>query len=247
MRIAVIAATYNRPDALLAVLDGYAAQTDTNFEVIVADDGSKDDTRRLVRNRGVACTQAEYVISTDGDCIPGRDFIAAHRLLAERGRYVGGNRILLSEAFTTKVLQERLPIHEWTIRQWLQARLRGDVNRLLPLLKRSPRAAFRNADPARWEGVKGCNIGMWREDLVRINGLDESYEGWGMEDSDLVIRLMHAGVRHKSGRFLAPVFHLWHRENDRSKLERNRQQLAELMHSARFRAERGIDQYLTAT
>lgn len=271
MRIAVVAATYNRPDALLAVLDGYAAQTDDAFEVIVADDGSTDDTRRLVedyarscririvhvwqedlgfrlaaiRNRGVACTEAEYIISTDGDCVPPRHFVASHRRLAERGRYVAGNRILLSAAFTARVLQERLPIHDWTARQWMRARWQGEVNRILPLMRRSARASFRNADAQRWKGVIGCNIGVWRSDLIEVNGLDESYEGWGLEDSDLVIRLIHAGVRHKSGRFFAPVFHLWHPENDRGKLERNRRQLNELMNSSRVRAEQGIDQYLT--
>jgi len=270
MRIAVVVSTYNRPDALLAVLDGYAAQTDADFEVIVADDGSTDDTRHLVedysrrcsfrivhvwqedlgfrlaaiRNRGVARSQTEYIISTDGDCVPPRHFVASHRRLAEPGRYVAGNRVLLSEAFTARVLEERLPIYAWSAWQWARARLRGDVNRLLPLMRRSAQASFRNADPRRWQGVIGCNIGMWRSDLIRVNGLDESYMGWGLEDSDLVIRLIHAGVRHKSARFFAPVFHLWHRENDRSRLERNQQQLDDLMASTRVRAERGIDQYL---
>jgi predicted glycosyltransferase involved in capsule biosynthesis len=76
-----------------------------------------------------------------------------------------------------------------------------------------------------------------------VNGVDESFSGWGLEDSDLVIRLYRAGVRHKSARFAAPVFHLWHRENDRGSLAANQKRLDELMRSDRVRAVQGIDRY----
>jgi len=270
MRIAIVVTTYNRPDALAAVLDGYSAQSDADFELLVADDGSTSDTRDVVdrfasrfrppvihvwqedrgfraaaiRNRAVARTRADYIVFTDGDCVPPVGFVAAHRRLAQQGCFVAGNRVLLAESFTRRVLAQHVPIHTWNGWRWGVSRCKGEVNRLLPLFQRAASASFRHAEPQRWEGVKTCNLGVWRDELVQVNGLDESYEGWGLEDSDLVIRLLHAGVRHKSGRFLAPVFHLWHRENDRSRLEHNRQQLADLTSSTRFRAERGIDQYL---
>jgi predicted glycosyltransferase involved in capsule biosynthesis len=79
--------------------------------------------------------------------------------------------------------------------------------------------------------------------LQRVNGLDESYTGWGLEDSDLVIRLLRAGVRHKSGRFAVPVFHLWHRENDRTRLEENQRKLDALLSADHVRAKLGLDQY----
>jgi len=82
---------------------------------------------------------------------------------------------------------------------------------------------------------------VWREDLERVNGLDESYSGWGLEDSDLVIRLLHAGVKHKSARFAAPLFHLWHAENDRSRLAENERRLTALLRSDRVTALRGLD------
>ncbi len=122
MTISVIVTTYNRPDALRAVLDGLAAQTDRDFEILVADDGSRDDTRELVeavrsgvpvpirhvwqedrgfragaaRNRATAQARGDYVIFLDGDCVPRPSFIARHRALAEAGWMVAGNRILLS-------------------------------------------------------------------------------------------------------------------------------------------------------
>jgi len=117
------------------------------------------------------------------------------------------------------------------------------VNRFTPLL-RLPDGAFRKRGARKWEGVKTCNLSVWRRDLLRVNGLDESYAGWGLEDSDLVIRLLHAGVLRKSVRFAAPVFHLWHKENDRTRLSDNRRRLQEVLHSNRTRAVVGLDRYL---
>jgi predicted glycosyltransferase involved in capsule biosynthesis len=108
---------------------------------------------------------------------------------------------------------------------------------------RLPDGDWRRSAPQRWAGAKTCNLSAWRDDLVRINGLDESYSGWGLEDSDLVIRLLHAGVRHKNARFAAPVFHLWHRENDRSRLPENQRQLDKLLASERITAQLGLSQY----
>jgi glycosyltransferase involved in cell wall biosynthesis len=267
-RIAVVITTYNRPDALAAVLEGYAAQEDRHFELVIADDGSTRETGKLVeafrarlgvplqhvwqedrgfraaaaRNRAVAATRAEYVIFTDGDCVPARGFVAAHRRLAQQGYFLGGNRILLGEALTRRVLAEGLPTHAWSWMRWLRAWAVRDVNRVLPLLRLPDSAALRTRQPQRWYGVKTCNLSLWRSDFVRVNGLDEQYDGWGLEDSDLVIRLLHAGVRHKSARFAAPVFHLWHPENPRHNLERNQARLDQVLRSREYRAARGLEQ-----
>jgi len=264
-----VVTTYNRPDALRAVLEGYLAQSEHEFELIVADDGSTHETRAAaeesaarapfalrhvwqpdegfraaaIRNRALARTAADYVIFSDGDCVPSRTFVAQHRRLAERGCFLAGNRILLSEGFTRRVLQQSLAVHRFTWADWVRARARGDVNRTVPLI-RLPDGAWRKRHGRQWQGVKTCNLSVWRADLLKVNGLDEAYSGWGLEDSDLALRLLHAGVRNKSARFAAPVFHLWHRENDRSRLPENRRRLTDLMHSTRTRAERGLDQYL---
>ena len=270
MRIALIVTTYNRPDALAAVLDGCLVQTDPDFEVIVADDGSTRDTAELIatyqarapfkilhvwqedlgfraaaiRNRALAATIADYIIFTDGDCVLPPDFVASHRKLAEPGWFLSGNRLMLTQAFTEQVLRDKLPIHLWQTRDWLQARRRGQIERLLPLLQLPNLGWLRKQLPRRWEGAKTCNLSVWRADLLRVNGLDESYTGWGLEDSDLVIRLLRAGIHSKSARFSVPVFHLWHRENDRSQLEENRQRLQEVMQAKHILAIQGLDQYL---
>lgn len=267
-RIAVILTTYNRPDALAAALEGFSEQDSTDFELIVADDGSTSETRTLIehyakrvpfsvqhvwqedrgfragaaRNRAVARTNAHYIIFSDGDCVPPPSFVRRHAALAERGYFLAGNRILLSQAFTDLMLRQRVPVHRWSAARWMTAWVRRDVNRALPLVH-LPDGAFRKRAPQRWEGVKTCNLSLWRSDLVRANGFDERYAGWGLEDSDLVIRLLHAGVRHKSARFAAPVFHLWHHENDRAGLGENERHLQEILNSNRMVALEGLDKY----
>jgi glycosyltransferase involved in cell wall biosynthesis len=272
-RISVVVTTYNRPDALERVLSAYLSQRDHDFELRIADDGSTEDTRRLVehfatrapfpvhhawhedkgfraaaiRNRAVTTTEADYVVFTDGDCIPLPGFVAGHRALAEPGWFVAGNRLLLSRRFTERVLRESLALETYGALDWAYRFLRRDVNRITPLLRRgvAGQAAWRRRQPDRWQGAKTCNLGVWRADLLRVNGFDETFSGWGLEDSDLVIRLLHAGVRHKNGRFATPLAHLWHAENDRSRLARNQDQLDELLASDRTRARSGLDRYLS--
>lgn len=268
MRIAVIVTTYNRPDALSAVLEGYLAQSDRDFELLIADDGSTHETVEVVRgfqvrapftvkhvwqeddgfraaairNRALAVTTADYIVFTDGDCVPPEDFVARQRLLAEPGCFLSGNRLLLSQAFTAQVLKEKIPVHLWRLGDWWRAKRQGHIQRLLPLL-RLPDSALRKLAPKRWQGAKTCNLSAFRDDLLRVNGLDESYTGWGLEDSDLVVRLIRAGVVNKSARFSAPVLHLWHRENDRSQLEENRRRLQQVLEATHIRALKGVDQY----
>lgn len=269
MEIAVIVTTYNRPDALAAVLDSYCAQRDRHFRIIVADDGSGPETAAVVarccnrgapeidhvwqedrgfraggiRNRALALTKADYVIFTDGDCLALPGFVEGHRRLAERGWFIAGNRILLGEKPSRRILDGDLRVHAWPMEKWFHASLKGEINRFLPLLPLPLPGWLRKLPAGRWQGVMTCNLSAWREDLLAVNGFDEEYEGWGLEDSDLTIRLLRSGVRRKSGRFAAPVIHLGHPENDRKSLEANRLRLDALTRSRETRASRGVDQY----
>ncbi|MCX8004985.1 MAG: glycosyltransferase family 2 protein [Burkholderiaceae bacterium] len=271
MSVSVIVTTYNRPDALRAVLVGLLAQQDRDFEVLVADDGSREDTRELVlslaagahlpirhvwqedrgfraaaaRNRAAAQSRGDYLIFLDGDCVPRPDFVAQHRRLAERGWMVAGNRILLSAAFTQTALDRRLPIHAFGKAQWQAARRRGDINRTLPLLT-LPLGPLRKLGAHRWQRVRTCNLGVWAADFRAVNGFDESFEGWGYEDSDLAVRLLNHGVRRKEGAFATAVLHLWHRENDRTRAGENWRRLQSRIAAGTVRAEFGLDRYAAA-
>jgi len=240
-------------------------QTDKKFEVVVADDGSQPQTRDTVsawmpkvgvplkhvwqedrgfrlaaiRNRAVAASAGRYLVFLDGDCIAPPGFVAAHRALAEPGFFVAGNRVLLSRSLTEEILARGLEAERWSLVEWSRHRARGDINRLLPLL-RLPLGPLRKRLATEWEGVRGGNFSFWRADLERVDGFETSFTGWGLEDSDLVIRLIRAGVRRKDGRFATGVLHLWHPEADRSRFSANQAQLAELIRSHRVRALSGL-------
>jgi glycosyl transferase family 7 (putative galactosyltransferase) len=103
-----------------------------------------------------------------------------------------------------------------------------------------PLGVLRKLHRESWVGAQTCNLAVARRDLDRIDGFDANYAGWGLEDSDLVVRLLHAGVGRKDGRFATGVLHLWHPQNDRSQLSANRKRLDEVLGGTRVRALRGL-------
>jgi len=205
-----------------------------------------------IRNRAAAQAQGEYLVFLDGDSVPFADFVARHAALAEPHRFVTGNRVLLSESLTRQVIVSdglpdadgsRCPTY-WTVWRWLRARARGEVNRLLPLL-RLPDGAWRERVQHEWRGARTCNMAVWRRDFERANGFDEGYAGWGHEDADLAVRLIRGGVLRKDGRYAVPVLHLWHAENPRDNEATNRERLQAVLDNQRpLRAALGLDQYV---
>jgi glycosyltransferase involved in cell wall biosynthesis len=266
--ISVIVTTYNWKEALAACLKSLFAQTDTNFEIIIADDGSRSDTGELIkelarqspvplkhsyhedkgfragtiRNKAAMISDGDYLLFLDGDCVVFPHFIQRHRQLAQTGYFVPGNRILLNQAFTATVLQTSIPLYEQSVWTFIKWRRQGKINRLLPLLY-LPFDELRLLRPEYWRQAMTCNLAIWKQDFVAVNGFDQLFEGWGYEDSDLVIRLIHRGIKRKEGRFAVPVLHLWHRQNDRSEQQQNYQRLMERLQNKAFvRAEQGLQQ-----
>ena len=113
-------------------------------------------------SNNLAETSADYIIFTDGDCIPMPDFISQHRALAERGWFLVGSRILLSKPFTDHVLKNRVPVHTWTVAQWIRAWVKKDINRWLPILPLPVPAPLRKLPANKWEGATTCNLGYIR-------------------------------------------------------------------------------------
>jgi glycosyltransferase involved in cell wall biosynthesis len=263
--ISVIVTTYNREDALEAVLRSLAGQSDKDFEVVVADDGSGPMTAAVIeawkakaghrvehvwhedkgfrageiRNRAILAARGDYCIFLDGDCIVRPDFVATHRRLAESSWFVTGNRILLSRGLTEKILAEKLSSETWGFADWIAERWRGGINRLSALLT-LPLGPLRRLRSKAWRGARSCNLAIWRRDLERVDGFDADYSGWGKEDSDIIVRLLRAGVRRKDGTFATGVIHLWHPEADRSALPENERKLAQLLAGDNVRARRGL-------
>lgn len=287
-QVAVIVTTYNRPNALSWTLAGLAAQTVLPELVIVADDGSRPDTKYLVestgsswiekglttklvhlwqpdcgfraaqvRNKAVAycLTMQDYrpdmLVFIDGDCIPRTNFIARHkRLLGFKPQpiCIAGGRLLLNQSATEKL--ERLGadvgpevFRETTsIRNLIKFRGRGHLNRIFPLFP-LPGRTWRRLFSHNWRRLRTCNMSIWTEYFLRVDGFDEEYVGWGLEDSDLAIRLIRSGVHICNGRFATNVLHLWHQEADRSLLAQNRELFSNSWKSS-LRPERGLSQHL---
>jgi hypothetical protein len=147
--------------------------------------------------------------------------------------------------FTRRVLVEGLSIETWTTPQWRAARGRGDINRTLPLTTLSL-GPLRKLAARRWQRVRTCNLGVWSADFRAVNGFDETFAGWGFEDSDLAVRLLNAGIRRKEGAFATGVLHLWHRENDRRHEGANWERLQRRIGSGETRVEAGVDRHAQA-
>lgn len=253
MKISVIVATYNRIDALSFVLQSLETQTDSDFEVIVADDGSKADTTEFlnafmqktslsiqhvwqedlgfrlaqVRNLAMAASTGEYLIFLDGDCIVQPDFVECHRQLAQPGHLVTGSRVLLSEELTKTLLSWP----RWNFAAFrshlLQYRLSGGINKYWPIVIKLGDGAWRLYRKFVWRRIKGCNMACWATDAKAIGGFDEDMTGWGHEDADFVFRLQHSGIVRKSGSWSTEVFHLFHRIHDQSNAAENARRVRE--------------------
>ncbi|TLS67334.1 glycosyltransferase [Mariprofundus erugo] len=262
--LAVVISTYNAPDFLRLTLEGYRQQSDKAFVIYIADDGSTDETKILIErlrrnfpvpihhiwqpddgfrkarihNRVIARIDEPYTLLTDGDCIPLPELVAAHRRFATDHIFISGSRVLLSATWTATLCAQSaaLTTDRPTI-WWLQQRFKGHINRVMPLLL----PAALSPASTRLEGIRGCHLSCPTAALRQINGFDESFEGWGREDSDLTARLLHAGLKRRNLRG-QPVLHLWHREFSRQQLTENDALLQACLDEKRVEALCGLKQ-----
>ncbi len=263
MRLSLIVSTYNNPAPLDAILARLGADTTARpHEVIIADDGSGAPTRAVVEkwmkqapfavkhawhedkgfrktrilNAAVALASGEYVVFLDGDCLPARRFVADHLALAEKGTFVQGRRAFVAEKKVPDLLAGRVSL--------TQLMLTGQVHGLLKGIRWPVPVIRRNQEQ---RGLIGCNLAIWRDDLLAVNGFDETYEGWGIgEDSDLCSRLYNLGRQRKFVYGRALVFHLDHPQLNKDHVPASLERLEETIRTRRIRALRGLDQHLMA-
>lgn len=265
LRISFVILTYNRVDALLQVLDALAPQCKSHHEVVIADDGSSASavamlknnlptfpcpvrhvwhpdrgfTASCARNLGALSSTGDYLVFLDGDCVPNARFVQAHEALAQQGFFVNGNRVLLSDALTSQVLSGQVTLTNVKLLNWLVWRAQGLINKLGHLIY-WPGAPGRYETQFRWKQIRSCNFALWKDDFIAVNGFDETFEGWGHEDADLVLRLHHAGLSRKNGYMCTEVYHLWHQQNSRVSEGVNYQRVLDRMTTACVLAEKGV-------
>ncbi|MEX1298846.1 MAG: glycosyltransferase [Desulfotignum sp.] len=261
MKLSVIVTTYNRPDALKKVLEALYAQTRLPDEILVADDGSGPKTRTLLgsfenrsgpaffhiwqkdlgfraaraRNRAVAASAGDYLVFLDGDCIPDRYFVSDHLDLAESGCFFQGKRVLVDGKSTPAFDKTDCFSFGRLVCQTLAGRL-GNAHHIFripffPSLKKGHRLS----------GIRSCNMGIFKADVIAVNGFNHDFTGWGREDSEFVVRLFKYGLVRKEHPFRAVCYHLWHPENPRTRLADNDRLLEQSMAAGSHVCKNGLN------
>ena len=248
--ISVIVSTYNWPAALNLSLLSLMRQSERDFEIVIADDGSRPDTSDLIsyfqkqspikiihswqpdegfrlaksRNEAVKKSSGDYLIFVDGDCILPEFFIRRYKSILNENKVVAGPRILLSECYTKELLNnsaslcwESFDSWQGTYKLWKNKK----CNRFLTAVNIPLGNVLRDMMAGkRWQQLRGCNWGLSRGDFYAVGGQDESFKGWGLEDSDMAIRLINKKVLLRSVRYAGiPVYHLWHLQSDPKNVE----------------------------
>lgn len=258
----IIVSTYNRPNALGAVLHALLPQVGDLVAIHIADDGSNDATRARIEafrercsipvhhhwqedtgfrkarilNIALAATRAPYLILLDGDCVPANAFVRDHRLLAEKQTFVQGRRGYIIQEAVDPFVRGECSIKRLA--------LMGKVRGLAKTLRLPRPLVLRNR---KQRGLIGCNLALWRANVVEANGFDEACEGWGAEDSELCSRLYNLGCERKFVYGRAIVYHLNHPEQPREHYARNKRILEATLSRGLTRCERGLDAHLNGT
>jgi len=259
--VALLIATYNWPEALNLVLQSALRQTKLPSEILIADDGSTEKTKILIEkfqgqtaipirhfwqedkgfrkakilNKAIAASQSEYIIQVDGDCILHSKLVDDHYQAARKGIYLYGSRVnILPEAVAVVLKNEILDFN------FFSKEIKNKTRTLhLPFL-----AQLYSSHSGISEKFRGCNVSFWRNDFIAVNGYNEDFEGWGREDSDLVIRMGNNGVKAKRLRYSGIVFHIYHTINSKDKFEVNDEKQQETISNKTTLIANGINQYL---
>ena len=261
MKIALLISTYNWPESLDLVLKSAFFQTHLPNEILIADDGSNDDTKKLIKeleqkvsmpihhiwqddlgfrkskilNKAIARTTADYIIQVDGDCIMHKNFVEDHVKAAQKGVYLYGSRVNILPNFVVNIFAKKQIDFNFFSKQ-----IKNKTRSLhIPFLSK-----FYKIHDGISNKFRGCNVSYWRDDFIAINGYNEDFEGWGREDSDLVIRMGNNGVKAKRIRYAGIVFHIHHKINPKQNFELNDKIQNETILKKTIRVVKGIDQYL---
>ena len=270
MKISVIISTYNSPQWLEKVLWGYECQTLKDFEIVIADDGSGDETRQLISrfednpdfglrhvwhedkgfrkweivNKAIAAATGDYLVFTDGDCIPHFRLLETHAAEAQQGRFLSGGYCKLpmttSKAITrSDIVSKRIFSVGWLAKKgyfpspkWLKIlAMQWGIHRFLDRI--TPAAKTFN----------GNNSSCFRTDALAVNGFDKRIL-YGGGDREFGYRLEHSGISPKVIRYSTLCLHLDHSRGykDQKVRERNMALIEETRADRKIRTDSGIEQ-----
>lgn len=255
--ITLIITTYNRPEALELVLDSVAKQVFFPLEVIIADDGSDELTANIVkryqkilpvevihswqedngfrlaasRNNAVMKAHGNYLIFVDGDLILHKRFVYDHWRQRKIRSFINGSFVPITPNTTNKLSRGKEMVLG-PFSKGIESRLKAIYFPLFNKFFKGPQYTHKR--------IRGGQFSLWKEDYIRVNGFDESFNGWGFEDADMAYRLMNAGVKRLNIKQCAIAFHLYHAPSSKHAIGINKDILKETMATKRIEAKIGM-------
>jgi glycosyltransferase involved in cell wall biosynthesis len=262
MKISLIIVTYNRPKALSLILKSIERQKILPDEVVLADDGSGKETLEMVqnfqkkfpvplhhvwhedkgfraagiRNRAIKSSSGDYLIFSDGDLFFNPGFIGDFKRTAKPGEALIGSRVFLKQSASAERIsnQNCKPIFFPFISSEIEKnRLNAIrfplINKILKPLNYSSK-------------LRGGLLGVWRKDISAVNGWNEEFSGWGLEDTELVARLFNNGTVFRKIKFQAITYHLWHEIQSREQVLQNQKLLKKTVQENLIWCKKGLNQ-----
>lgn len=257
----LVTPTYNWPEALELLLISITKQTVLPNEVIIADDGSREDTRALIgrfqetfpvplihvwhediknrkpaiMNKAIAKAKYDYIVEIDGDIIMDRHFVEDHLTFAKQGQYLYGSRVNIQKELLPELFKNKIT----------------DFNIFSRGIKKRARAIrlpfmmqFTGVTKERSGKLRGCNMSFWRKDFIAVNGFNEGLTGWGQDDSEMIERLHNSGIVGKRLKFCGIAYHIYHPEQSKSHIAHNLKIEEEVKAKKITFIDKGINQYL---
>ncbi|ELH5470147.1 glycosyltransferase family 2 protein [Campylobacter coli] len=243
---ALIITTYNQKERLKLVLDSVKNLTFLPNEVLIADDGSKEDTARLIekyqkdfpcslkhiwqedegfrlsksRNGAIKNSLSEYIIVIDGDMILEKNFIKEHLEFAQRRLFLQGSRVILNEKESEEILNKddyRIVFNK----KDFKSSKNSFLAKILYIFSKKDEKIFKKTTLIK--GIRGCNMSFFKADFDELDGFNENFIGWGREDSEFVARFLFNNGLFRRLKFKAIAYHIYHEENSKKMLESNHQ------------------------
>ena len=234
-QISIILSTYNQPSWLEKALQGYEFQTFKDFEILIADDGSKDETKLLIENykkksklkithiwhkdngfqktiilnKSIISSKSDYLLFSDGDCIPRSDFVEKHISHREKKYFLSGGYFKLPLSISEIISLDDIKNQNCFDIDWLK---KNGLNSSIKNYKLTARGCTEKLlnrltpTKATWNGH---NSSGWKKDILNVNGFDERMQ-YGGEDRELGERMLNLGIRSKQLRYSAVCLHLDH-------------------------------------